>query len=40
MAPFPGRAIPSASVSEFMVEAVPITMQCPADRTMPSSISV
>ena len=35
----PGRDIPSASASEFMVEAVPMTMQCPILRTMPSSIS-
>ncbi len=27
----PGRLIPSASASEFIVEAVPIVLQCPAD---------
>src|SRR3712207_6079622 len=27
----PGRLIPSASASEFMVEAVPIVLQCPGE---------
>ena len=27
----PGRLMPSASASEFIVEAVPIVLQCPAE---------
>ena len=34
MAALPGSAIPSASLMAAMVEAVPITMQCPGLRTM------
>ena len=37
VAPLPGSAMPSASISEFMVEAVPMTMQWPALRTRFSS---
>ncbi len=35
----PGRVMPRASVAAVMVEAVPIVMQCPGERAMPSSIS-
>ena len=34
MAALPGSAMPSASQIAAMVEAVPITMQCPGLRTM------
>ena len=29
--PVPGNIMPKASVSAFMVEAVPIVLQCPSD---------
>ena len=35
----PGSVSPSVSTAEVMVEAVPITMQCPYERAMPSSTS-
>src|ERR1700704_4700949 len=35
----PGSARPSASAAEVMVDAVPIVMQWPGERAMPSSIS-
>src|SRR3977135_2886906 len=35
----PGRERPSASAAEVMVDAVPIVMQWPCERAMPSSIS-
>ena len=35
----PGSVRPSVSAAEVMVEAVPITMQCPYERAMPSSTS-
>ena len=35
----PGKLRPSASAMAVIVEAVPIVMQCPGDRAMPSSIS-
>ena len=35
----PGRVSPSVSAMAVMVEAVPITMQVPAERAMPPSIS-
>ena len=31
MAAQPGSDMPSASASEFMVEAVPMVLQCPGD---------
>jgi hypothetical protein len=34
----PGRVKPSASVTDIIVAAVPITMQVPKLRAMPSSI--
>lgn len=37
MAALPGRAIPRASAMLAMVEAVPMTMQLPAERQMASS---
>ena len=39
MAALPGSAMPSASAIEAIVDAVPITMQCPAEREMHASIS-
>ena len=33
----PGSVMPSASAALVMVEAVPIVMQCPGERAMPSS---
>ena len=36
----PGRLMPSASAMLFMVEAVPITMQCPGERDMQASASM
>ena len=39
MAALPGSVMPSASAIEAMVEAVPMTMQCPAERDMHDSIS-
>src|SRR6185503_19987718 len=35
----PGKVIPKTSANDVMVEAVPIVMQCPGDRAIPSSIS-
>ena len=35
----PGSVKPSTSATEVMVEAVPITMQWPGERAMPSSTS-
>ena len=35
----PGSDMPSASATMAMVDAVPITVQCPALRTMQPSIS-
>src|SRR5882672_7490198 len=35
----PGSARPSASAAEVMVDAVPIVMQWPGERAIPSSIS-
>ena len=35
----PGSARPSASVRDIMVAAVPMVMQVPGERAMPSSIS-
>ena len=35
----PGSVKPSASAAEVMVDAVPIVMQWPGERAMPSSIS-
>jgi hypothetical protein len=39
MAALPDSVMPSASAIEAMVEAVPMTMQCPAERDMHDSIS-
>ena len=36
----PGSVKPSASVAEVIVDAVPIVMQWPGERAMPSSISL
>ena len=36
----PGRVAPSASAAAAMVEAVPMVMQVPKERAMPSSISL
>src|SRR5712691_5269309 len=36
----PGSIMPSASAAEAMVEAVPMVMQVPKERAMPSSISL
>ncbi len=36
----PGSVIPSASASAVIVDAVPIVMQNPGERAMPSSISL
>ena len=36
----PGSVRPSASAALVIVEAVPIVMQWPGERAMPSSISV
>jgi hypothetical protein len=35
----PGRVRPSVSATEVIVDAVPIVMQCPNERAMPSSTS-
>ncbi len=35
----PGNVKPSASAADVMVDAVPMVMQCPGERAMPSSIS-
>src|ERR1043166_3301329 len=35
----PGRVMPSTSAIEVIVDAVPIVMQWPGERAMPSSIS-
>src|SRR5438132_14371478 len=35
----PGSARPSASAADVMVDAVPMVMQWPGERAMPSSIS-
>ena len=35
----PGSVMPSTSAAAVMVEAVPIVMQCPYERAMPSSSS-
>ncbi len=35
----PERVRPRASVAEVMVDAVPMVMQCPGERAMPSSTS-
>jgi hypothetical protein len=40
MAAPPGSVSPSASVTQAIVDAVPIVMQCPFERDMESSISV
>jgi hypothetical protein len=34
MAADPGRAIPRASASAFIVDAVPIVLQCPTDGAL------
>ena len=39
IAALPGRARPSVSAIAAMVDAVPITMQCPAERERQASIS-
>ena len=39
IAALPGSVMPSVSAIEAMVEAVPITMQCPAERERHASIS-
>ena len=39
MAAHPGNVMPMASATQAMVEAVPITAQCPVLRAMPPSIS-
>ena len=39
IAALPGSVIPSASTTEAIVEAVPITMQCPLERDMQDSTS-
>src|SRR6266853_1001638 len=39
IAALPGRVMPSVSAIEAMVDAVPITMQCPAERERQDSIS-
>ena len=36
----PGSVMPSASVTQAIVEAVPIVMQCPFERDIEFSISV
>ncbi len=35
----PGNVMPKASAAEVIVDAVPIVMQWPGERAMPSSIS-
>ena len=35
----PGNVRPSTSTALVMVDAVPIVMQCPGERAMPSSTS-
>ena len=35
----PGKVKPSASAADVIVDAVPMVMQCPGERAMPSSIS-
>ena len=39
IAALPGSVMPSASAIEAIVDAVPITMQCPAERERHASIS-
>jgi hypothetical protein len=39
IAAFPGSVMPSASAIEAIVDAVPITMQCPEERDMHDSAS-
>ena len=36
----PGRLMPSASAMLFMVEAVPMTLQCPGERELPASAAM
>jgi hypothetical protein len=40
IAAFPGRVSPSDSTMQAIVEAVPMVMQCPADRLMQLSASM
>ena len=40
IAALPGSAMPSASTTQAIVDAVPIVMQCPADRDMHASASM
>ena len=40
MAAQPGRLMPSASASEFMVEAVPMVLQWPVDGAEEATMSM
>ena len=40
MAAQPGRDMPKASAKEFMLSAVPIVLQCPAELAEAATISM
>ena len=40
MAAQPGRLMPSASASAFMVEAVPMVLQCPIEGAEDATMSM